>query len=58
MNPRYNGPGVSVIADVPYNRVKGYTRKYAIGYTANTRNKHKNTRCDYVNISIFEFYFI
>jgi hypothetical protein len=35
VNPRYN---VCVIADVPYNRVKEYSRKYTIGYIDNTRN--------------------
>jgi hypothetical protein len=27
---------MSVIADVRHNQVKGYSRKYAIGYIANT----------------------
>jgi hypothetical protein len=43
VNPRYNGLmgwGVSVIADGRYNRMMGYSRKYTIGYIANTRNKH------------------
>jgi hypothetical protein len=31
---------VSVAADVRYNRVKGYSRKYTTGYTAKTRDKH------------------
>jgi hypothetical protein len=42
VNPRYNGlrEPVSVIIDVCYNRVKLYSRKYVIAYTANTRNTH------------------
>jgi hypothetical protein len=36
---------VSVIVDVPYNPVKGYSLKYTIGYIANTRNKYRNTMC-------------
>jgi hypothetical protein len=30
---------VSVIADVRHNRVKGYSRKYTIGYIASADNK-------------------
>jgi hypothetical protein len=40
----------SVIADVHYNRVKGYSRECAIGYIANTHNKHRNTQCDSVKV--------
>jgi hypothetical protein len=45
VNPRYNRLVVvvaSVIADIRYNRLKGYSRKYPIGHIANTRNKHRN----------------
>jgi hypothetical protein len=38
---------VSVIADVHYNRVKGYLQ-YTTGYIANTCNKHRSTQCDYI----------
>jgi hypothetical protein len=45
---------VSVIADVHHNRVRGYSRKYTIGYTANTRNKQKHTiwlyTCIYIGV--------
>jgi hypothetical protein len=34
---------VSVIVDIPYNRVKGYSRKYIIGYIANACNKHRTS---------------
>jgi hypothetical protein len=47
-----------VIADACYNRVKGYSRKYTIGYIDNTRNKHKNTPCDYMKVFIFGFFCI
>jgi hypothetical protein len=42
VGPRYKGKGdsVSIIANVHYNRVKGYSRKYIIGYTANTPNTY------------------
>jgi hypothetical protein len=29
---------------------KGYSWKYTIRYTANTRNKHRNTECDYIKV--------
>jgi hypothetical protein len=48
---------VSVIADVRYNREKGYSRKYTTGYLANTRNKYRNTQCDYIKGFILFFYF-
>lgn len=35
-------------SDVHYNRVKGYSLKYTIGYTANRRNTHRNIPCDYI----------
>jgi hypothetical protein len=35
---------MSVIANARYNRVKGFSRKYTIGYMANTRNKNRNTQ--------------
>jgi hypothetical protein len=47
---------VYVAADVRYNRVKGYSRKYIIGYIANTRNKHRNTKCDYIKMFILFFF--
>jgi hypothetical protein len=50
--------GGSVIADVRYNRVKGYSRKYTAGYIANTCNKHRNTQCDYIKVFILGLFFI
>jgi hypothetical protein len=46
------------IADVRYNRGKGYSRKYTIGYITNARNKH-NTQCDYIKVlsKFFHHYF-
>jgi hypothetical protein len=52
------GDKVSVIADVRYNRVRRYSRKYTIGYTANTNKKHRNTQCDYMHFFILGFFFI
>jgi hypothetical protein len=49
---------VSVTSDVRYERVKGYSRKQTIGYTANTRDKHRNKQCDYVMVFRFVFLFI
>jgi hypothetical protein len=49
---------VSVITDVRYNRVKGYSRKYTIGYTANTRNTHRNSQRDCIKAFISGLYFI
>jgi hypothetical protein len=61
VNPRYNGlfflGGGSVISDVRYNRVKGYSRKYTIGYITNTRRKRRNTQCDYMKVFIFGLFF-
>jgi hypothetical protein len=59
VNPRYNGltgreGGGSVIADVSYNEVMGYSGKYIIGYIVNTCDKHINTQCDYIGV-IFHF---
>jgi hypothetical protein len=48
---------MSVITDVRCNRAKGYSRKYTIGYTANTRNKHRNTHCDYIKDFMFLLFF-
>jgi hypothetical protein len=45
--------GGGVIDDVRCNRVKGYARKYNIGYIANKRNKHRNTQCYYMSFHIF-----
>jgi hypothetical protein len=38
----YRGNRVSIITDVHYNQMKEYSQKYAIGYIANTCNKHRN----------------
>jgi hypothetical protein len=46
------------IADAHYNRVKGYSRKYTIGYIANTRNKHINTQYDYIKVFILGLFFV
>jgi hypothetical protein len=48
------GDRVSVIADVRYNRVERYSRKYTIAYAASTRNK----LCGYIEVFILLFYFI
>jgi hypothetical protein len=40
---------VSVIADVPYNGLKGYSWENTTGYVANTRNKRRNT----IRLNIF-----
>jgi hypothetical protein len=48
----------SVIADVKYTQVKGYSWKYTIGYIANTHSKHRNTKCHYVQVFIFGFFLI
>jgi hypothetical protein len=44
--------------NVRYNRVRGYSRKYTIRYIPRTRNKHRNTQCDYIKIFILGFIFI
>jgi hypothetical protein len=44
---------MSVIADVLCNRVKEYSRKYTVEYIANTRNRHRNTQYDYINLGSF-----
>jgi hypothetical protein len=51
------GETMSVITDVRYNQVKGYSRKYTIGYTA-IRNKHGNAQREYIKVFISGFYFI
>jgi hypothetical protein len=59
-DPCYNGLmglGGGVISDERYNRVNGYSRKYT-GYIANTRNKHRNSKCDYITVSILEFFLL
>jgi hypothetical protein len=50
------GGRVPIIADVLYNRVKGYSRSYMIGCTGNTRNKHRNTQCDYIKVFTLGFF--
>jgi hypothetical protein len=47
---------VSVISDVRYTRVKKYSRKYTIGYIANTR-KNMETHEVIIKLEIFYFYF-
>jgi hypothetical protein len=49
---------VSVIADVRYDRVRGYSRKYTIGYTSNTRNEHGNTQCNHIKVFILLLFII
>jgi hypothetical protein len=49
---------VPVIADIRYKRMKGYSRKYTIGFIANTRNKHINIQCDYIRFFILGLFFI
>jgi hypothetical protein len=64
VNPRYKGlvkgrqVRVSVIPVVRYNRVNRDSWKYITGYTANTRNKYRNTQCDYIKIFILGFFFV
>jgi hypothetical protein len=41
MNPYYNKLIVSIIADVYYNQVKGYSWKYTIQYRGNTPNNEE-----------------
>jgi hypothetical protein len=41
---------VYVIADVRYNQVKYCSRKYTIGYIANTSNRLRNTQYDYMKV--------
>jgi hypothetical protein len=50
--------GEIVIADVRYNREKGYLQKHTIGYIANICNKHRNTQYDYIKVLILGFFFI
>jgi hypothetical protein len=49
---------VSVIADAPYNRVKGCSRKYTTGHVASACNKHRTTQYDYTKVFILGLYFI
>lgn len=42
------GCRVPVIADVHYNRVKGYWRKFTIGYIGNSRSKHRDPQYEYI----------
>jgi hypothetical protein len=49
------GDRVSIIADVRYNQVKGYSWKYTIGYITDTHSKHRNTQCDYIKIFTLGF---
>jgi hypothetical protein len=54
----HRGDRVSVTAYVSYNRMKGYSRKYTIGYIASTCNEHRNTLWLYKGIYIgVIFYF-
>jgi hypothetical protein len=46
---------VSVITDVRYNPVKGYSQKYTISYIANTRNKHRSTEYDHIKVFILGY---
>jgi hypothetical protein len=48
---------VPVRANVRYNRTRGYSQKYTIGYIPNTRNKHRNTQCDYIKVFIIYIFF-
>jgi hypothetical protein len=49
---------VSVIANVCYNRVKGFLRKDTIRYIDNTRKEHIETHCDYVEVFLMGFFFV
>jgi hypothetical protein len=55
VNPRYNGiiGGFRYYLYVRYNRVKGYSLKYTIGYIANTSIKRGNTQSDYTYIGFY-----
>jgi hypothetical protein len=54
------GDRVSATADVRCNRVKGDSQKYIIhvGYIANTRKENRNTKFDYIKVSILGLFFI
>jgi hypothetical protein len=49
---------MSVIADVHYNRLQWYSRKYMIECIAHTRNIHRKKQFDYVNAFIYKFHFV
>jgi hypothetical protein len=51
------GENVPTITDVRYNRMKGYSWNYTIGYTGNTPNKHGHTQCDYLRFFVLGFFF-
>jgi hypothetical protein len=63
VNPRYSGligregGKILFIADVRYIRMKRYSRKYTIGFIANTRHEHTNPKRDYIKVFILVFYF-
>jgi hypothetical protein len=59
VNPRYielmgGGGGVNY-PNVLCDQMKGFSRKYTIGYIANTRNKRRHTQCDYIKMYIYFF---
>jgi hypothetical protein len=39
---------MSVIADIRYNRVNGYSRKCTTGYKSYRRNELSHSQCDYI----------
>jgi hypothetical protein len=52
-NTRYNRlMGWGLNADVRCNRVKGYSQKYTIVYTTNTRNIRRNIQYDYIFLCV------
>jgi hypothetical protein len=63
VNHRYNGmlaggDSASAITDVRYNRVQRYSRKYTIGYTANTSNIHRNTQIYDINFLYWDTFIL